>query len=259
MLSTSQNIVALATLFIAFGLVAVSLFVQCSRYISIEETVPDFCQIIFRAFASPLKAAPGPWHSHFTRLPLSIAIVTGRRPEYVDSLHKKYGRFVRIAPNELAVSDINSFHHIHRIGTDFMKSDWYHQMTGGGSRRSLFTFTTAKDHSVRRRMFSKPMSRKSLLENWHDTVKDTTRLAVRKMHDAASSEGKVNVLDWWTFMAMDTVGRLMYGRSFGNLERGSVSSRFFLTRCGYGCPAHFHCDRLRNTCWTSCKGSRSGL
>jgi hypothetical protein len=156
-----------------------------------------------------------------------MAIVTGRRPEYVDSLHKKYGPHVRIAPNELAVSDIESFHHIHRIGTDFMKSDWYHQLTGSRPRRSMFTFTNAKDHSVRRRMFLRPMSRKSLLENWHDTVKE--------MHDVAAREGKVNMLDWWTFMAMDVVGRLMYGRSFGNLERGGVSLR----------SIHMMCTRMR--------------
>jgi cytochrome P450 len=91
----------------------------------------------------------------------------------------------------------------------------------------MFTFTNAKDHSVRRRMFSRPMSRKSLLENWHDTVKEMTSLTVHKMHDVAAREGKVNMLDWWTFMAMDVVGRLMYGRSFGNLERGGVSLRSF--------------------------------
>lgn len=87
----------------------------------------------------------------------------------------------------------------------------------------MFTFTNAKDHSVRRRMFSRPMSRKSLLGNWHDTVKEMTSLTVNKMYDVAAREGKVNMLDWWTFMAMDIVGRLMYGRSFGNIERGGVS------------------------------------
>ena len=197
----------------------------------LQGRVSDSFQIVYRACTGPLKAAPGPWHSRFTRLPLSLAIVTGRRPEYVDSLHKKYGPHVRIAPDELAVSDIESFHQIHRIGTNFMKSDWYYKMTGARPRRSMFTFTNAKDHSVRRRMFSRPMSRKSLLENWHDTVKEMTSLTVHKMHDVAAREGKVNMLDWWTFMAMDVVGRLMYGRSFGNLERGGVSLRSFHMMC----------------------------
>ena len=63
------------------------------------------------------------------------------------------------------------------------------------------------------------------MENWHDTVKEMTSLTVNRMHEVATREGKVNVLDWWAFMAMDIVGRLMYGRSFGNVERGSVSLR----------------------------------
>lgn len=227
MLLTAQTPIALAIVCIGLGLIVVNVLVQYLDYqqsaMKPQRIVSDSSQIVYRAFTDPLKDAPGPWYSRFTRLPLSIAIVTGRRPEYVDSLHKKYGPHVRIAPNELAVSDIESFHHIHRIGTDYMKSDWYHKLTGGRPRRSMFTFTNAKAHAVRRRMFSRPMSRKSLLENWHDTVKDMTSLTVHKMHDIAAREGKVNMLDWWTFMAMDVVGRLMYGRSFGNLERGGVS------------------------------------
>jgi cytochrome P450 len=214
---------------------------------------------VYRALTCPLKAVPGPWHSRFTRLPLSIAIVTGRRPAYVDSLHQQYGPYVRVAPDELAVSDVEGFHQIHRIGTDFMKSDWYHVMTGARPKRSMFTFTNNKDHSARRRMFSKPMSRKSLLENWHDTVKEMTSLTVHKMHDVAAREGKVNVLDWWTFMAMDVVGRLMYGRSFGNLQRGSVCSRDVhnLWRRITRSNTDYLRDRHRSTCWTSCIVSRS--
>ncbi|GAB7328690.1 hypothetical protein MBLNU13_g00611t2 [Cladosporium sp. NU13] len=198
MLLATQNPIALAIICIGFGMIV----------------------ILYRAFTGPLDVAPGPWHSRFTRLSLSIAIVTGRRPGYVDSLHRKYGTHVCIAPDELAVSDIESFHHIHRIGTDFIKSDWYHKLTGSRLRRSMLTFTNAKDHSVRRRMFSRSMSRKSLLENWHDTVKDMTSLAVHKMHDVAAREGDVDMLDRWTSMAMDVVGRSIYGRSFRNLEPG---------------------------------------
>jgi hypothetical protein len=32
-------------------------------------------------------------------------------------------------------------------------------------------------------------------------------------------------------MAMDVVGRLMYGRSFGNLDRGGVSLRGLHVKC----------------------------
>jgi cytochrome P450 len=129
---------------------------------------------------------------------------------------------IHVAPSGIDVSDVDGFHEIYRVGTNFMKSDSYHRMTGSRPKRALLSFTNAKEHSTRRRLFSRPMSRKALLENWHDNVKEMTTLTVRKMHDFPVKEGKVDILDWWTFMAMDIVGRLMYGRSFGNIERGSV-------------------------------------
>lgn len=103
-----------------------------------------------------------------------------------------------------------------------MKSDWYQSLTQQHEKQSIFVMTNAKDHSARRRMFSRPLSHNSLLENWHDTVRDMSRLAVSQIRDTAAKEGKVDVMKWWTLMAMDVVGRLMYGQTFGNLERGTV-------------------------------------
>lgn len=169
-----------------------------------------------------MKQVPGPWYTRFTRLPLKLATLHGRRIYYVDRLHAKHGPYVRIAPNEIAVSDIEGFQQIHRIGTDFMKSEWYQSLTQQHEKQSILVVTNAKDHSARRRMFARPLSRNSLLENWHDTVRDMSRLAVRQIRETAVKEGKVDVMKWWTLMAMDVVGRLMYGQTFGNLERGTV-------------------------------------
>ena len=181
--------------------------------------------MIYSAFSNPLRSLPGPWYSSFTRLRLKIAIITGRRAFYVHALHDTYGPVVRISPNEVAVSNVEGLAQIHKIGSGFRKSEWYHEFTAQPNRYSVFTMTDPKEHATRRRLLARPFSRTFLLQHWHDTVQELTQLAVRRMKEAARPEcGKVDVLKWWSFMTMDAAGRLMYGHSFDNLERGTVSS-----------------------------------
>lgn len=47
----------------------------------------------------------------------------------MDDLHRKYGDVVRIAPNEVAVADLAGVSQIHKIGSGFLKSDFYTKLT----------------------------------------------------------------------------------------------------------------------------------
>jgi cytochrome P450 len=181
-------------------------------------------QLLYQGLRNPLRSLPGPWHSRFTRLPLKLAIVTGRRAFYVHDLHTKYGGVVRISPNEVAVSDPEGLATIHRIGSGFRKTNWYREFTAQPDRFTAFTMIDPKQHAARRKLFARPFSRTFLLQHWHDTVRDMTRFAVRRMKEtAAGSEGKLDVLLWWNLMTMDVSGRLMYGHDFDNMSRGTVS------------------------------------
>lgn len=151
--------------------------------------------------------------------------MSGRRVFHVHDLHQKYGAVVRISPDEVAVSDHEGLAQIHRIGGAFRKTEWYHELTAqGDGRYSIFTMTDPKEHAARRRLLARPFSKTFLNQHWHGTVRELTRLAVRRMGEAAKEDGgKVDVMQWWTFMTMDVAGRLMFGHSFDNLERGTVS------------------------------------
>jgi cytochrome P450 len=144
-------------------------------------------------------------------------------------LHARYGSVVRISPDEVAISDPEGLATIHRIGSGFRKTDWYTKFTaqpekGADFKGTIFTMTEPKVHAARRRLFARPFSRTFLMQHWHDTVTEMTRFAVRRMKEtAAGNDGKLDVLQWWTFMTMDVSGRLMFGHDFDNLSRGTVS------------------------------------
>jgi cytochrome P450 len=119
-------------------------------------------------------------------------------------LHARYGSVVRISPDEVAISDPEGLATIHRIGSGFRKTDWYTKFTaqpekGADFKGTIFTMTEPKVHAARRRLFARPFSRTFLMQHWHDTVREMTRFAVRRMKEtAAGNDGKLDVLQWWT-------------------------------------------------------------
>jgi hypothetical protein len=70
--------------------------------------------IYIREF-SPLQSIPGPFLASITKLWLVQQQRSYQRPKVDMDLHKKYGPIVRIAPNEVLVSDPQSFKTIYGI------------------------------------------------------------------------------------------------------------------------------------------------
>lgn len=59
-------------------------------------------QSVYSAFFGPLSKFPGPKLRALSALPQSWSIASGREHSDYVALHKKYGKVVRIAPNELS-------------------------------------------------------------------------------------------------------------------------------------------------------------
>ncbi|KAM0217610.1 hypothetical protein ACHAQD_007353 [Fusarium lateritium] len=170
------------------------------------------------AFLSPLRRIPGPWYTHFTHLILKWHVVSGNRVHYIHSLHQRYGVIVRVAPSEIAISDLEAFSTIHKIGGGFLKSAWYDGITPN-REPGIFVMRDPHQHAARRRLFARAFSVSSLLANWEPVIRGKTELAVRKIKEDAKSAG-ADVFKWWTLMATDMIAELSFGESFRMLELG---------------------------------------
>ena len=146
----------------------------------------------------------------------------GRRIHYVDSLHQSYGSFVRISPTEIAVNDVKGFKQIHGINSGFEKSPWYGKFTTM-ERPALFTMTNATAHAARRRMFARAFSKSHIRQHWEWAIREKVELAVFRIREQLEQQEKVDVLKWWKFMASDASAHLMFGESFGTLQRGEAN------------------------------------
>ncbi|RSL61207.1 hypothetical protein CEP53_005182 [Fusarium sp. AF-6] len=177
---------------------------------------------LFSAATSPLRNIPGPWYSHFTSLVLKWHILAGRRVHFVDSLHRQYGPVVLVSPNEVAISDLEAFSQIHKIGSGFIKSNWYDKLRFG-REPGIFFMRDPHQHAARRRLFARAFSNNSLLTHWEPEIRQKTQLAVAKIKNDAQS-GSADVLKWWTLMATDVIAHLSFGESFRMLELGKQTS-----------------------------------
>jgi cytochrome P450 len=182
-------------------------------------------RLVLTAVRSPVRSIPGPWHSRFTQAVLKYHTMRGRRMYYVDGLHRKYGPIVRIAPDEAAVSGLPATQMIHKVGSGFLKSPFYEEVTRAQRRDrepGIFSMRGGKPHAARRRLFARPFSQNSLQADWEPMIQKKARLAVNKIRDEAGAEGEVDILKWWTLMASDVIAHLSFGESFGMLELGQV-------------------------------------
>ncbi|PVI05800.1 cytochrome P450 [Periconia macrospinosa] len=172
-------------------------------------------------FSSPLSSIPGPWYSRFTHLVLRFYTLTGRRIHYVHYLHCRYGGIVRIAPDEVAISDLDGFAKIHKIGSGFLKSKFYDTLVGSSGNREpgIFAQRDPHLHAARRRLFAQAFSNSALQRNWSSEIHQKAHTAVARIK-ADALAGEADILKWWTLMATDVIAHLAFGESFNMLELG---------------------------------------
>ncbi|KAF2130179.1 cytochrome P450 [Dothidotthia symphoricarpi CBS 119687] len=175
-------------------------------------------RFLYVSLTCPTRHLPGPWYTRFTHLRLKRAVVTGQRIFYIDNLHKQYGPIVRLSPNEVAVADLDAFKEIHKIGTKYLKSEWYLRLANF-PKAGVFTMLDPREHGPRRKLLSRSFSRTYLVEHWESVVREKALLAVQKIKvDAQNSSA--DIYNWWMLLASDISAHCAFGESLGMLEAG---------------------------------------
>ncbi|GIJ92439.1 hypothetical protein Asppvi_011421 [Aspergillus pseudoviridinutans] len=134
------------------------------------------------------------------------------------------GPVVRVGPNEVDISDHTAAKEIHRVGSHFMKSEFYRHLTRYDVQ-NLFNSSDPKFHGERRRLLSSPLSASSL-RRMEPLIETRVRLAIRRIQEEMEARGTVDVYKWWIFMATDIIGQLCFGDSFHMLEHGKQKNQY---------------------------------
>ncbi|KAL4863672.1 hypothetical protein BDV12DRAFT_206324 [Aspergillus spectabilis] len=171
---------------------------------------------VYIRYFSSLAGIPGPARAYLSRLWLVYHSRQGDMHRVLPKLHTKYGKIVRIAPNELAVADLEAIREIYGPGSKYRKSDWY-SVWQGTQKTDLFAERSIPVHAALKRNISRAFSMSSLtkLEQGVDGV---IALFIARMHEQGPQV--VDLGYWLQLLAFDVIGEVAFSRRFGFVDAG---------------------------------------
>lgn len=155
----------------------------------------------------------------------------------MEDLHDKYGTTVRIGPNHVSFTSCEAVNTIYAHGGKYNKTSFYQSFQVYAQHPSIFSDIDPKSHADRRRAVSSAYSMTSLvgLEQYIDplikALVEKIKLTVKNGSKEKRSQGAKATLDmskWMHYFAMDAVGELAFGQSFGFVQKGGDENAFLL-------------------------------
>ncbi|KAB8075103.1 cytochrome P450 [Aspergillus leporis] len=179
---------------------------------------------VYNAYFHPLAEFPGPFVARGSLLWRVLHTSRGRVHMSISKLHKKYGRIVRISPNELSFDSVEAMKavHGHRPPTSpqALRSEFYPVTNSGFSRRCIGSEQDPERHKEMRKMLSPAFSQRALLEQ-ESIISDIVDKFVRAIGEKAHPESNgINMIKWFEMTAFDILGDMAFGESFHSVEAG---------------------------------------
>ncbi|KAJ6482577.1 cytochrome P450 oxidoreductase [Mycena sanguinolenta] len=175
---------------------------------------------LYNLFFHPLSGIPGPliartglWSWKSTR---AVSLDMGWR---LLELHKKYGKLVRIARNEVSISDPNAISQIYRFKSPLPKTRFYESLRGKGGPTSLSTVDNKRHAEIRRA--ESPAYTTKLFPDFEQRISAACNDLVEHL-DRCIEDGKgtVDLGQVLQMFAIDAVGEMALGQSFGLCAAG---------------------------------------
>lgn len=133
---------------------------------------------------------------------------------------------MRIAPQDVAIADMEAVRTIHRIGSEFHKGPFYQ-----GQSPKQFSDETAGVFGIRNNKFASPRRKlflhagsRGIVTEWEPQVVELASLAVQQMKADLKRTGSCDIMKWFIFMASDVTGSLAFGKPFGNTKHGKSNA-----------------------------------
>lgn len=187
------------------------------KYLAVTTlTVTSLLLALYRLFLHPLAHVPGPFLAKLTGLWRDAGYRRGRWHEDILEIHQKYGRVVRIAPNEVSVVDEWAMKNLYGHGHNALKTEWYSVWDPPQTAPQLFSALDKKVHGFLRKRVSGAYSMSSILK-YEKYIQACLDLLLAKLHKYAG-QGPVDMSDWTNAFAFDVVGELGYGSQLGMLR-----------------------------------------
>jgi cytochrome P450 len=172
----------------------------------------------------PLSKFPGPTLFAASRLLYIWHLLRGTLVDTTVDLHKRYGKVVRIAPDELSFSSGDAWKQIYgnQQGRPQRPKDkrFYTDSSTGTPNIIL---GSDKEHSRFRRILSHAFS-ETALRAQESLMQKYVNLMIQRLHENAARGAPLDMVEWYNFTTFDMIGDLTFGQPFGCLENSKYHS-----------------------------------
>ncbi|KAK5238757.1 hypothetical protein LTR47_000500 [Exophiala xenobiotica] len=171
--------------------------------------------VVRQVFFHPLSDIPGPLPAKLTRWWQAYEVWSGHAEKTEIALHEKYGSLVRVAPNQVSISDPEAIKLIYGPNSRFPKTDMYAAWKHGYD--NMFTYRNEKEHAKHRRAVGNAYAMSSVLDS-EGYVDQCSDIFLQRLGEMAQAGQAVDLGHWLQMYAFDVVTELFYGKAFGLME-----------------------------------------
>ncbi|KAI1152795.1 cytochrome P450 [Nemania diffusa] len=166
-----------------------------------------------------LRQFPGPLYASFSYLWGYFTMTTGRTHLRLAEEQEKYGKIMRIGPNELLVYDPQTLWHINNVRSSYRRGDWYGSIQFDPYGHSVLSEPDTAKHDKRKAKLAAGYAGKGVVDL---EAKVDTQLAVLidLLKTKYLAKGKPHVVDFSRlirFFQIDIVTLAGSGEPWGNL------------------------------------------
>ncbi|OQV05442.1 hypothetical protein CLAIMM_10183 [Cladophialophora immunda] len=174
--------------------------------------------VVYSLYFHHYADVPGPFWAKVSRLWLAGQVLKGNLDIAQRELHRQYGPIVRIAPNEVSISDPEAVKIIYAVNAGFTKTDFYTPFDSYISpTKDLFTQRDEKIHAHKRRFVNNLYSLSSILES-EQYIDACTATFMARLEAFARSGETIDLGQWLQMYAFDVIGELFFGQAFGFMQ-----------------------------------------
>ncbi|OCL05749.1 cytochrome P450 [Glonium stellatum] len=216
--------------------------------ISLSFALYVFVVIIYRLTLHPLAKYPGPFLAKITDCYLAYHAWKGDRHLEYWRCHEKYGKLVRVGPNNLSINSNTALKSIYGYKSNVKKADFYSAFPANKNTYNVHSSIDKTSHARKRRVLSYAFS-DAAIKSLEKYILANVRTACQVIgqqgaggQEKADSKGwsaPWNMANWCNWLVFDIMGDLVFGKAFGMLE--SPTNRFAVDLVGNAAHRHLIC------------------
>ncbi|KAK2029143.1 cytochrome P450 [Colletotrichum zoysiae] len=169
---------------------------------------------ISNVFLHPLRKVPGPWMSTISPLWLWYHSYIGDETTAIEQLHSVYGPVVRIAPNDVDISDGVALAPVYSEKGGFLKAPYYANFDFDG-HPTIFSTLNPAYRSIRAKAVMSMFSPASIRQEGDAILQSSVKRLVAHIKEQASNGRPVNMLTMGRCLALDAVTEYLLGKPYG--------------------------------------------